>query len=150
MIKDKMDADLKTALLGGDKNLVSTLRNLKSAILYAEVAAGNRETGLDDNAVIAVLSKEAKKRQESADLYQQGGSPERAAAELAEKEIIERYLPAQMTDEELVSIVEAAINETEEPNLQKMGQIIGLVKQKVGNGADGSRIATLVREKLTS
>ncbi len=84
-LKQQIDADLKTAMLAGDKVLVTTLRGLKSVILNVEVAEGSRETGLADDKIISLLQKEAKKRQESADLYLQGGSVERQQAELAEK-----------------------------------------------------------------
>src|SRR3990167_6013928 len=105
-VKQKIDQDLKVAMLAGDKFLVSTLRGLKSSILYAEVAAGSRNEGLPEPEVITVLSKEAKKRQESADLYKQGGNKEKADAESREKSIIEKYLPQQMTDDELELIVD--------------------------------------------
>lgn len=76
MLKQKIEQDIKTAMLAGDKTLVMTLRGLKSAILYIEVAQGIRDTGLPDAEVIDLLAKEAKKRQESADLYKQGGNQE--------------------------------------------------------------------------
>ncbi|MET0779310.1 MAG: GatB/YqeY domain-containing protein, partial [Candidatus Saccharimonadales bacterium] len=89
MLKQRIDQDLKVALLGGNKVLATTLRGLKSVILYAEVAKGVRDEGLGDDEIITLLAKEAKKRQESADLYEQGGSPERARLELDEKTVIE-------------------------------------------------------------
>src|SRR3954462_11571922 len=100
-LKQQIDRDIKTAMLAGQKTLVTTLRGLKSTILYAEVAKGSREEGLSDPEAIELLAKEAKKRQESADLYKQGGSPERAEAELTEKQVIEQYLPKQLTEDEL-------------------------------------------------
>src|SRR6185369_11783185 len=99
MLKVRIDQDLKTALLAGDKTLATTLRGLKSAILYVEVAKGVRDEGLSDEEIVTLLAKEAKKRQESADLYVQGGSQERADAELAEKKAIEVYLPQQLSDD---------------------------------------------------
>jgi uncharacterized protein len=148
MIKDQLNQDLKTAMLAGDKDLVTVLRGLKSVILYAEVAAGNREQGLDDAAVIDLFAKEVKKRKESADLYRQGGNEEKAQAELSEKAIIEKYLPAQLTDEELNTLIEQAITETEATGPAAMGQVIGKVKQLSQGKADGSRIAMAVKEKL--
>ncbi|HEY8999392.1 MAG TPA: GatB/YqeY domain-containing protein [Candidatus Saccharimonadales bacterium] len=148
MIKQQIEQDLKTALLGGDKDRVMTLRGLKSAILYAEVAGGLREKGLPEDEVIALLAKEAKKRQESADLYTQGGSADRAAAELAEKEIIETYLPAKLSDEELKQIVEKAVTGTGAASIQQMGQVIAAVKKETQGAADGARIAQLVKERL--
>jgi uncharacterized protein YqeY len=124
------------------------LRSLKSAILYVEVAKGARETGLPEEEMTTILAKEAKKRQESADLYHQGGDETRAAAELAEKVIIDAYLPSQLSDEVLIQIVEAAIAESSATGPQAMGPIIGAVKQKTQGRADGARIAQLVKERL--
>jgi uncharacterized protein len=147
-IKQQIDQDLKAAMLGGDKTLTTTLRGLKSAILYVEVAKGNREQGLTDAEVIEVFTKEAKKRQESADLYKQGGNAEKAEAELTEKVVIENYLPAQLSDEELGKLVDDAIVELGVSGPQAMGQVIGKVKQASKGQADGGRIAALVKEKL--
>lgn len=146
-IKGDIEADLKQAMLAGDKTLVETLRGVKSAIQYAEVAAGTRGSD-DDAAVQAVLGKEAKKRQESADLYKQGGNNDKAQAELTEKTVIEKYLPEQMGEDEVTKIVEAAIQETGATSVQQMGQVIGAVRQKTQGQADGSLIARLVKERL--
>lgn len=149
-IKAQLETDLKTALLAGDKDTATTLRGLKGAILNVEIAQNARETGLSNDAVIDILAKEAKKRQESADLYIQGNDQTRADKELAEKAIIEKYLPAQLSDEELTSMVEAAIAETGASGPQAMGQVIGKVKAQAGGQADGGRIAKLVKEKLSA
>jgi hypothetical protein len=148
MLKQQIEQDLKTALLAGDKIRATVLRSLKSAILYVEVAKGARETGLPEEEMIAIVAKEAKKRQESADLYKQGGDEARVLGELAEKAIIEVYLPKQLTDEELIQIVDSVISETGATGAQAMGQVIGSVKQKTSGTADGSRIAQLVKERL--
>ena len=122
-----LDRDLKAAMLDRNEQTVSTLRMLKSTLLYAKVAAGSRDTGLDDDTVIGILSKEAKKRQESADLFKQGGNDEKAAAELAEKAIIEKYLPAQMSEEDVRKLVEEVVSNLGDADPSKMGQIIGQV-----------------------
>lgn len=150
MLKQQLDKDLKVALLSGDKDRATTLRGLKSVILYAEVAKGLREEGLPDDEILVLFAKEAKKRQESADLYVKGDSPERASKELAEKVIIEEYLPQQMSDEELKSLIETVVSELGISTMQQMGQVIGAVKQKTEGRADGSRIAQFVKERLTS
>lgn len=147
-IKDKLDQDIKQAMLAGDKALVTTLRGIKSTILYAEVASGSRQEGLDDEKIIELLSKEAKKRQESADLYRQGGNEARVAAELAEKAVIHGYLPEQLSDDELDAIVLSVIEETGATGPREMGQVIALVKKRAGATADGGRIAKIVKEKL--
>jgi len=148
-IRQQIDDDLKAALLAKDGLKVDTLRGLKSAILYADVAAKARDTGgIPDDQVLNLLAKEAKKRQESADLYVQGGSQERADKELAEKAIIETYLPAQMSEAELTQIVEAVIAETGATDMQAMGKVIGAVKARAGNSADGAAVARIVKERL--
>lgn len=147
-IKERIDQDLKQAMLAGDKTLVTTLRGLKSALLYVEVAQGKRDTGLDDEEVIPILQKEAKKRQESSELYAKGGNTEKQAAEETEKSVIERYLPKQIDDAELQNIVKSVITATGANSVKDMGKIIGLVKQQTGAAADGSRIAALVRQEL--
>ncbi len=148
-IKQQIDADLKTAMLGGDKVLAMTLRGLKSSILNAEIAKGARDSGLPETEIIDVLSKEAKKRVESAELYAKGGNQERQAAELAEKAVIDKYLPAQMSDDEINKLLDEAEQTLGSTNQQNMGQIIGLVKQKSAGSADGAKIASLVRQRMS-
>jgi uncharacterized protein YqeY len=148
-VKEQIDADLKTAMLAGEKTLVTTLRGLKAAILNVEVAEGVRDTGLTDDKIIVLLQKEAKKRQESADLYNQGNRSELADKELIEKSVIEKYLPAQISEEELSVIVDSVITESGANNMQSMGQVIGAVKAKAGVSADGALVARLVKERLS-
>lgn len=148
MLKQQLEQDIKAALLDGDKARATVLRGLKSAILYVEVAQGTRDTGLPDEEIISLFAKEAKKRQESADLYIKGGDQERANQELAEKAIIETYLPAQLTDEELAAIVDETVAKLGISSPQAMGQVIGAVKQQTEGKADGARIAKLVKERL--
>lgn len=148
MLEQRLEQDLKKSMLAGDSLRVMTLRNMKSALLNAKVASGKRESGLSDEEVLPILSKEAKKRQESADFYVQGGSQERADMELAEKVIIEEYLPKQLSEQEITVIVDEVIAATNASGLSAMGQVIGQVKLKTGASADGSLIAKLVKEKL--
>jgi uncharacterized protein YqeY len=148
MIEERIEQDIKTALLAGESDKVTTLRGLKSALLNLKVATGKRESGLTDEEVLPVLAKEAKKRQESADLYVQGGDQTRADKELSEKAMIETYLPAQASEEEITAAVDSAIAETGAAGPQGMGQVIGRVKAQFGAGADGSLIARIAKEKL--
>src|SRR5438270_12440261 len=99
-MQDKMDKDLKAALLAGDRAKVETLRGLKNALQYEAVAAG-KDRALNDEQIQKVLAREAKKRQEAADLYKQGGNLARAEAELTEKQIVQNYLPKQLSEEEI-------------------------------------------------
>lgn len=145
MIEQRLEQDLKSAMLARESFTVTTLRGLKSALLYVKVAEGTRDTAMPDTAVIALFSKEAKKRQEAASMYMQGGNMERAESELAEKAIIEAYLPAQLSIAEIEAIIDASI--ADEPSAT-MGQIISIVRQKTNGAADGSVIARLTKEKL--
>lgn len=148
-IKAQIDKDLKVAMLAGNKDLVMTLRGLKSAILYAEVASGSRDEGLPEAEALNVLAKESKKRQESIDMYKQGGNLEKAAAEEAEKQIIQNYLPVQLTEQELTELVDKTIKALKVDSMQSMGQVIGAVKKDSNGQADGAEIARIVKERLT-
>ncbi len=147
-LKEKIDHDLKAALLSGDKDRVMVLRGLKSAILNEEVAKGMRESGLPDEQVLSILQKEAKKRQESADLYKQGGNQEKADAELDEKKIIEAYLPAQLSEDDINKLIDDITTENGPLTKETMGATIAAVKAKSGGAADGATVARLVKERL--
>ncbi|HEY5442435.1 MAG TPA: GatB/YqeY domain-containing protein [Candidatus Saccharimonadales bacterium] len=148
MLEAKIEQDLKAALLAGDSQRVSTLRGLKAVLLNVKVATGKREAGLSDDEVLPQLAKQAKQRQESADMYVQGGDQTRADAELAEKAIIDAYLPAQLSEAEIIKLIDEVITQTNASGPQAMGQVIGQVKAKAGATADGGLIARLVKEKL--
>ena len=147
-MQEQIERDLKTALLSGDKTTAETLRGLKSAILNEVIAQNARDSGLPDDQIQKILAKESKKRQEAADLYKQGGSAERAAAELAEKAIIDGYLPEPMAEADVAKIVDEEIAKAGQPTMQDMGKIIGAVRQRTAGQADGAVIAKLVKEKL--
>jgi len=150
MLEDKIEQDIKSALLGGDVLRLSTLRQIKSVLLNVKVASGKRATGLSDDEVLPILAKEAKKRQESADLYKQGGNQQRADKELDEKAIIETYLPAQLSESEIQELVETTITKTGADGPQAMGAVIAQVKKLAGPTADGAVIARLVKDRLSS
>lgn len=148
-IQEQIESDLKTAMLAGDKAKAMTLRGVKSALLNEAISQNARETGLTDDQVQKILAKESKKRQEAADLYMQGGAQERASAELAEKTVIDGYLPEQMGEEQVAKLVDEEIAKLDNPTMQNMGQIIGAVRQRTAGQADGAVIARLVKEKLS-
>jgi len=145
MIEKQLEQDIKTAMLARDSETTEVLRGLKSALLYYKVANSKRDQELDDQEIISVFSKESKKRQESADLYVQGGNQDRADKELSEKKIIDKYLPAKMSLDELSKVVDQIVSENQDSN---MGQIIGMVRAKTQGAADGGDIAKLVKEKI--
>ena len=147
-LERRLEQDIKDALLSGDKTRATTLRGLKAVLLNVKVAEGKRDSGLNDEEVQAVLAKESKKRQESADLYVQGGNQDRADAELAEKAVIDAYLPAQLSEADIAKLADEVIAQTGAAGPQAMGQVIGQVKAKAGVAADGAVIARIVKEKL--
>ena len=148
-MQQQIEQDLKQALLSGDKAKAETLRTVKSVLLNEAISQGARETGLPDEQIQKILAKESKKRQEAADLYQKGGAEDRASAELAEKAIIDAYLPEQMGEEELSNLVDEEIGKAGSPTMADMGRIIGAVRGRAGGNADGALIAKLVKEKLS-
>lgn len=150
MLKQRINDDLKAAMLSGDSARVDTLKMLKTALQYKEVELGIRDTGIDDDEATKVLAKEAKKRQEAAEMYDKAGREEQAASEKAEFEIISDYLPEQMGDDELKELVRAAIAKTGASDMQDMGKVIGAVKAEAGSSVDGGRVAALVKQELGS
>ena len=145
-LKDQLNADLKTAMLAKDSMAVDVLKGIKTAILYEEVAKKKREEGLSDSEIEQVMVREAKKRDESAALFDQGGNSDAAEKERAEKLVIEKYLPKQLSDEELDAIVSQTLASLGSD--VQMGPAIGAVKAKVGTSADGARVAAAVRNHL--
>jgi uncharacterized protein YqeY len=148
MLEERIEKDIKSALLASDSQKVSVLRGIKSELLNLKVATGTRGSGLSDDDVLKILAKQSKQRQESADLYKQGGEQNRYEAEMSEKTIIDGYLPEQLSEEKIKSLIDEVIEQTGASGPQAMGQVIGQVKQKAGAAADGAIIARLVKEKL--
>ena len=148
-LKEQIQNDLKTALLGGDRFVGEVLRGLKAAILNEEVATGKRDEGLADVDVEKVIAREVKKRTESIKLYEQNGRPELAEAEKNEAEVIKKYLPEQLSEDDIRAMVQEIIGGMGDVSMQQMGQVIGAVKAKAGNAADGSLVAQLVKEALS-
>jgi uncharacterized protein YqeY len=147
-LKQRVEDDMKAALLGGDRFAVQTLRGLKAAILNEEVAQNKRDTGLADDVIEQIIAKEVKKRNEAAALYDQNSRQDAAADERREAEIFSVYLPKQLSEAELKTIVDAKVSEVGATDVKMMGQVIGAVKKDVGNTADGAMIARLVKEAL--
>ena len=145
---EKIEQDLKAALLAGDKIKAETLKSIKNALDYAAMNLGVRDQGLDEEQKLKVLAREAKKRQEAADIYQKAGEKERAQKELSEKNFLEAYLPERIDEDTIKSLVGEEISKLDSPGLPEMGKIIGAVRTKLGPAAEGSTIARLVKEAL--
>ncbi len=143
-LKEKINADLKVSMLARDSFSTNVLRGLKAAILSEEVAKNKREEGLDDSEIESVIVREVKKRNEAAKLLDE----ERANNELKEAEILSKYLPEMMNEEEVLKIVQNEISKLDEKSPKQMGQVIGSIKAKYGNSIDGSMLAKMVKEEL--
>jgi uncharacterized protein YqeY len=150
MLEDRLNADIKAALLGGDQFTATTLRGLKATILNVKVAEGSRDQQMPDQQIQSIFAKEAKKRQESADLFKQGGNNAKADQELAEKKLIETYLPAQLSEQEIKMIIDDLAGQIGAATMADMGKLIGAVKGHAGPSADGALVAKLVKEKLSA
>ena len=147
-LKEQIQNDTKAALLGGNRFEADVLRNLKAAILSEEVAQNRRDEGLEDGEIEQIVAKEVKKRAESIRLYEAAGRMELAEVEKNESVVLERYLPQQLSESEVVAIVTETIDEMGATGMQSMGMVIKAVKDKVGNTADGATLARIVKEKL--
>lgn len=149
-VKTRLQADLTAAMKARDEVATSTIRMVRASITNAEVA-GDEAVELTDEQAIAVLRAEAKKRAESAEVYEQNDRAESAAKERAELAIIERYLPAAMGDAELTAIVDdevAAAAAAGAEGGKAIGQVIKAVRERAGATADGGRIAAMVKSRL--
>ena len=146
-LKARIAEEMKAALLGRHRFRGDVLRNLKAAILNEEVALGKRDEGLSDTEVGKVVAREVKKRKESAELYRANGRAELAEPEEKEAAILQEFLPKQRSEDEIRAMVEAAVADLG-ATMQQIGQVIGTVKAKAGNAADGALIAKITKETL--
>jgi len=149
-LKDQLKADLTASMKARNEVETSTLRMTLAAIMNAEVA-GDEAKELTNEQVQAVVSAEAKKRAESADIYKEAGRVDAEAAERAELGILQKYLPDQLSDNDLEKIVEDQIAVAASSGLtgpKAMGAVVKAVRTQAGSGADGAKIANLVKSKL--
>ena len=141
-VLEQVQADVRTAMKAGERERAAALRMIVDSL--------QQDAKLGKGDEVAVLQRERKKRLEAADAYREADRVEQEGAERFEAELIEAYLPAQLSDEELAGLVEAAIAETGASEQKQMGQVMSALVPKVGGRADGKRISTAVREKLGS
>lgn len=141
-ILERVQADTRDAMKAGERDRVAALR------LVADALQKDRKAGGDDE--VAVLRRERRRRLEAAEAYRGGGSDDRAAAEEGEATLIEGYLPAELSDDELGSLVDEAIAESGAAGPQEMGKVMGAVMPKVGGRADGKRVSAMVKDRLAA
>ena len=147
MLADQIQSDLTQAMKARDQLATSVLRMAVAAIKEARVS-GDEVRDLTDDEVVAVLAKEAKRREESAAAYRDGGRDEQADKELAEREVLARYLPAPMTEEELAAIVDEALSAGGFGEPSQMGQAMKAAMAAVDGRADGKAVSALVKARL--
>jgi uncharacterized protein YqeY len=148
-LKDRLRADLTTAMKARDTVRTRTLRSALTAVSTAEVS-GATARELSDDEVVKVLAREAKRRREAADAFAAAGRTKQASAERAEGDVLDGYLPAQLGDDELAAIVAAGIAESGASGPRAMGQVMKVVTPKIAGRADGARVAAEVRRQLGS
>ena len=147
-LKERLRADLNTAMRARDSVRLRTLRMVLTSITNEEVS-GDTARELSDDEIVKVLIREARKRREAAEAFESAGRAEQAAAERAERDVLASYLPAQLTDDELTAIVSAAIAETGATGMPGMGKVMKTVTPRVAGRADGARVAAEARRQLT-
>ncbi|CAM3106086.1 MULTISPECIES: GatB/YqeY domain-containing protein [Dermacoccus] len=145
--KARLQSDLTDAIRERDGVRSSTLRMVLTAVSNAEVA-GKEHRDLTDDEVMAVVVKEAKKRREAADAFIGAGRTELADKEQAELACLEGYLPKQLSDEEIDAVVAEAVAATGASGMKDMGKVMGVVKPKIGDQAEGGRVAAAVKKAL--
>jgi uncharacterized protein len=149
-LKDRIKSDITEAMKAREEAKLSTLRMVLSALQNAEVA-GDEAIVLTDDQAIAVLRSEAKKRAESAQIYADAGRTDAATKERAEQAIIDAYLPAAMSDEDVAKIVAEEVANAAAAGAtggKAMGAVVKAVRERVGASADGGKIAALVKSAL--
>src|SRR5271156_5758103 len=147
-LKQRLRADLNVAMRARDPVRLRPLRMALTSITNEEVA-GASARDLTDDEVIKVLTREARKRREAAEAFSAAGRSDQAAAERAEGEVLAGYLPAQLSDDELVALVDAAIAETGASGMSGMGQVMKTLTPRIAGRADGARVAAEVRRRLS-
>ncbi|HXU26400.1 MAG TPA: GatB/YqeY domain-containing protein [Bacteroidia bacterium] len=145
MIEEKLNADIKTAMLARDAKKLDALRAMKSVVLLLKTSP----EGLTEESATKALQKEVKKRRETADIYTKQNRADLAEVEIAQAEVIEAYLPKQMSAEELKAEVEKIIAQVGATSPADMGKVMGAATKALAGKADGKAVSDLVKQLLT-
>ncbi|GAB4192972.1 MAG: GatB/YqeY domain-containing protein [Calditrichia bacterium] len=146
-IAEKIMNDMKAAMKSGDKASVEALRMLRAAIKNAEIDSGK---SLSEEDIMQILSKEAKRRKESAEEYQHAGRADLAEKELSELKLIEAYLPEQLSADEIQALIDEVFEEVKPASMKEMGKVMGQIMPKVKGRADGKLVQQLVQKKFNN
>jgi uncharacterized protein YqeY len=146
-LKETLKSDLTEAIRSSDKVVSGTIRMVLTAITNEEVS-GKEARVLSDEEIITVLSREAKKRREAAEEFAKAGRTDRAAEEKAEGEVIAKYLPAQLSEDDIKKLIADAVISTGAAGPADMGKVMGVIKPKIAGKADGGLVSSLVKAAL--
>lgn len=148
-LKQKIKENIQAAMKSGDETVVSTLRMLLSSILNKEIA-GKKDKSLNDEEIVEIIFSEAKKRKESIEQFRKGQREDLAKKEEAELEILKKYLPEQMSEEEVKKIVKAGVEKVGAETIKDMGKVMAEVSPKVKGKAEGGLVSKIVKEFLAA
>ncbi|MBR3743669.1 MAG: GatB/YqeY domain-containing protein [Bacteroidales bacterium] len=146
MLEEKIQQDIKAAMLAKDSVALASVRGIKAAILLAKTSEGAKE--LDDAAIVKIIQKLVKQRKESAEIYTQQNRPELAQNELAEVAVMEKYLPRQLSEAEIEEKVKEIMAQVGATSIADMGKVMGVATKALAGQADGKVISALVRKLL--
>ena len=144
-LKNQITEDMKSAMKAGDKDRLKVVRLMMAAIKQVEV---DSRSELDDNGVLGVLEKMVKQRRDSVEQFEKGGREDLAAAERAEIEVLETYLPEQLSAEELAALVDEVIAATGAGSIRDMGKVMGQLKPKLQGRADMGAVSAMIKARL--
>lgn len=148
-LNDQLTEDMKSAMKAKDKVALGTIRNLKSAIKNTAIEQGGADTVLNDAEITGVIRKQIKQRQDSLTQYSENGRPELAEIEQNEINVLEKYLPTPLSDDEISAFVAEAIAETGANSRADMGKVMGIMQKKTDGRADGKTISQAVMKALS-
>ena len=147
MLFDQISNDIKEAMKARDKVRFEALRNIKKVFIEAKTAPGANDT-LEDAQALKILQKLAKQGHDSADLYTSQNRPDLAEEEMAQVNVIESYLPKQMSEEEIEAVVKGIIAQTGAQSMKEMGKVMGIASKQLAGKADGKKISEIVKKLL--
>ncbi len=149
MLKQKIQDELKQAMLARESLKVSVLRMLKSSISYYEIQKGGAGYEATDEDILSVIQKEAKQRRDSIEEFKKAGRQELVEKETKELEILQVYLPVQMNEEEILTLIDDVVSQVNAKSIQDIGKVMGLLMPKLKGKADMGFVSKIVREKLS-
>lgn len=148
-LSQQITEDMKTAMREKNALTLNTVRMLKSAVKNAAIEKGGADAELTDPEIVAVIRKEVKKRQDSAEQFEKGGRPELVEKENEEIAVLNKYLPQALTEDELAKLVDEAVAEVGATSRKEMGQVMKMLQETTGGRADGKALSQAVMAKLS-